>query len=90
MQPEELYKYCTLYSQRDHSDCHKESACRLPNYSPTKIKLESPAAIEAYRSKLMSTLIYKKADSYCRVRIYVNHSFQIILVILCSVETHTG
>ena len=54
--------------QNQHSNCHEESPCRHRDYSSSKILLTSPAAIEAYKKTLQNTLIYKNAESYCRVR----------------------
>ena len=69
---------CTVYSllciliciQNQRANCHQDSPCRHPRYSPTKIQLTSPAAIEAYEKALKATLIYmyKNVEFYCRVR----------------------
>ena len=53
--------------QGDHSECHKESSCKRAGYSPGKIRLTTPAAVEAYTNALKDTLIYKYAESYSRV-----------------------
>ncbi|XP_064382205.1 uncharacterized protein LOC135331087 [Halichondria panicea] len=53
--------------QNEHSDCNEASPCKRPGYKPTKIKLEDPLAIESFTSALKDTLIYKNAESYCRV-----------------------
>ena len=38
-----------------------------PGCSPTKLRLTDPAAIQAYEKALKDTLIFKNAESYCRV-----------------------
>ena len=46
---------------------YTQIACRRPGYKPSKLRLTSPAAIEAYKKTLQATLICKNAESYCRV-----------------------
>ena len=55
------------YTKNKHSQCHEESFCRSSGYSPTKLRLTDPAAIQAYEKAMKATLIYKNAESYCRV-----------------------
>ena len=50
-----------------HDQCHKSSPCQLPSYSPSKLKLTEPAAIEVFEKALKQTLIYRNVDSYCSV-----------------------
>ena len=78
--------------QGQHSNCRQESSCKRPGYIPTKTQLTSPAAIDAYEKTLKAILIYKHAESYCRVR-------NLYSIITCarvsrvshySVGTHTG
>ena len=57
----------SCYTKNKHSQCHEESFCRRSGYSPTKLQLTDPAAIQAYEKALKATLIYKNAESYCRV-----------------------
>ena len=55
------------FTKNKHTKCHEESACRRPGYRPTKLRLTSPTAIQAYEKALKATLIYRNAESYCRV-----------------------
>lgn len=57
----------SCYTKNKHSQCHEESFCRRSGYSPSKLRLTDPAAIQAYEKALKATLIYKNAESYCRV-----------------------
>ena len=59
----------TILSKNKHTKCFEGSACRRPGYKPSKVRLTSPAAIEVYETALKATLIYKNAESYCRVGI---------------------
>ena len=63
-----LYTHLFVHThlQNQHANCHQDSSCHRPGYSPTKIQLTSPAEIEAYKKALKATLIYRNAESYCR------------------------
>ncbi len=61
----------TASCQNEHSNCNEVSSCKCPGYSPTKIKLENPLAIESYTSAVRNTLIYKNAESYCPSEVFV-------------------
>ncbi|XP_064403181.1 uncharacterized protein LOC135348780 isoform X2 [Halichondria panicea] len=54
--------------QDEHEDCDKSSLFKHLGDSPTKIKLEDPAAIEACKAGLKDTLICRNAPFYCQCR----------------------
>jgi hypothetical protein len=53
--------------QNIHTNCYRDSPCRHPTYSPSKVALTDPTAIEVYEKALKDTMIYKHAEYYCRV-----------------------
>ena len=53
--------------QGDHDKSHTSSSCQQPRYVSNKSKITNPGAAAAYEKTLKSTLIYKNADSLCRV-----------------------
>ena len=56
-----------LIAQGIHINCNAESGCQKSGCVGLKVRLTHPGAIAAYTKKLQETLIYSKADSYCRV-----------------------
>lgn len=56
-----------MYLQGDHTKCHASSPCQQPGYVSNKKLITSDKAVAAYKKKLTSTLIYRFADSFCRV-----------------------
>ena len=53
--------------QNYHSHCYQDSPCRQPGFSPSKVLLTDPRAISVYEKALQDTMIYRHAESYCRV-----------------------
>ena len=53
---------------RQHSACCSESACQRQSYA-SQMPRTDQTAIAAYEKTLRDTLIYKNAESFCRVRI---------------------
>ena len=57
--------------QDEHEDCDKSSLFKHLGDSPTKIKLEDPAAIETCKAGLKDALICRNAPFYCQVRMLI-------------------
>ena len=58
-----------FFCKGTHVDCHSDSACKRPNYTPSKTILTDQKAIEAFEKSLKITNIYRNAESYCRVSV---------------------
>jgi hypothetical protein len=68
----------TKHYQNQHDECATDSPCQHATYQPSKIVLSNPNAIAAYEKILKDTLIYRYAESYCRVSIYYLHKSETI------------
>ena len=58
-------------SQGKHSACSRDLPCHSVSFVCDKTPLTDPRAISAYERVLCSTLIYKCAESFCRVSLDV-------------------
>jgi hypothetical protein len=54
--------------QGDHSSCHSTSACHMPRYTPSKVELTDPQAVQTLTKTLRGTYIFRNAQEFCRCR----------------------
>ena len=83
------FLFIYLFFQGVHDNCHSSSSCQQPGYVSNKTHITNPSAVAAYEKSLKSTLIFRDADSFCRVCASV-FSTLIMIYCPCSVEIRFG
>ena len=70
-------------TQGEHSACLRDSPCHSVSFVCDKTPLADPGAIAAYECVLCSTLIYKCAESFCRVSLDLDSFVVCVCVCVC-------
>lgn len=77
--------------QGKHDLCHQDSRCKHAGYICSKKEVSDPKAVDAYRTAIMKTTIYKNPSDYllCRDTFYIE-SFHVVVLIYAPKRIHFG
>ncbi|XP_068751250.1 uncharacterized protein [Montipora capricornis] len=77
--------------QGKHDLCHQDSRCKHAGYICSKKKVFDPKAVDAYKTAIMKTTIYKNPSDYllCRDTFYIE-SFHVVVLIYAHKRIHFG
>ncbi|XP_015764652.1 PREDICTED: uncharacterized protein LOC107343583 isoform X1 [Acropora digitifera] len=77
--------------QGKHDLCHQDSRCKHAGYICSKKEVSDSKAVDAYRTAIMKTTIYKNPSDYllCRDTFYIE-SFHVVVLIYAPKRIHFG